>query len=78
MLGNVEFIGELFKRKMVGVDEVQLSLNKLLAECEEDMDKIQLTATLAYYLNGLRSPTTLLGINASVTPNFWTARNVLP
>ena len=49
----------------------------LLAEIE-DMEKIQLTATLAYYLNGLRSPTTLLGINAAVTPNFWTARNVLP
>ena len=40
-LGNVEFIGELFKRKMVGVDEVQLSLNKLTQECEEDTDKIQ-------------------------------------
>jgi len=42
-----------------------------------DQDKIQLTATLAYYLNGLRSPSTLLGINETVTPNFYTARNVL-
>lgn len=44
----------------------------------QDQDSIQLTATLAYYLNGLRSPTTLLGINGSVVPNYYTARNVLP
>jgi hypothetical protein len=40
-------------------------------------DSIQLTTTLAYYLNGMRSPATLLGVNAVTTPNFWTARNVL-
>jgi len=49
----------------------------ILAEIQ-GMDTIQLTATLAYYLNGLRSGTTLLGINEPVTPNFYTARNVLP
>lgn len=37
---------------------------------------IELTATMAYYLNGLRSPSTLLGINGPVVPNFYTARNV--
>jgi hypothetical protein len=43
----------------------------------EGQDTITLTNTLAYYLNGLRSPATLLGINATVTPIYWTARNVL-
>jgi aconitase B len=42
-----------------------------------DQDQIQLTATLGYYLNGLRSPSTLLGINTTVTPNVWAARNVI-
>jgi hypothetical protein len=32
---------------------------------------------MAYYLNGLRSPSTLLGVSNPVTPNFYTARNVL-
>jgi pyruvate/2-oxoacid:ferredoxin oxidoreductase alpha subunit len=41
-------------------------------------NNVELTASLAYYLNGLRSPATLLGINSTVTPNFYTARNVLP
>jgi hypothetical protein len=41
-----------------------------------DQNAIQLTATMAYYLNGLRSPSTLLGVNSSVTPNFYTARNI--
>lgn len=36
----------------------------------------ELTLTLAYYLNGLRSPTTLLGLNTPVTPNYYVARNV--
>jgi len=36
----------------------------------------QLNLTLAYYLNTLRSSTTLLGINAAVTPNYYVARNV--
>lgn len=38
---------------------------------------LELTQTVAYFLNGIRSPTTLLGVNAPVVPNFWTARNVL-
>lgn len=40
-------------------------------------DAITLTGTMAYYLNGLRSKSTLLGVNAVVTPNPNTARNVI-
>ena len=36
----------------------------------------ELTLTLAYYLNGLRSKATLLGLSASVSPNYYVARNV--
>lgn len=36
----------------------------------------ELTLTLAYYLNSLRSPATLLGLNTPLTPNFYAARNV--
>ena len=39
--------------------------------------KIELTATFAYYLNNLRSNTTLLGIGAVTTPAFYAARNVV-
>jgi len=38
---------------------------------------IELTATFAYYLNNLRSNTTLLGISAVTTPAFYAARNVV-
>jgi|TARA_R110000772_G_scaffold208736_1_gene319304 hypothetical protein len=38
---------------------------------------IQITATLAYYLNNQRSNTTLLGITTVPTPNQYTARNIL-
>ncbi len=36
----------------------------------------EITATLAYYLNGIRSRSTLLGLNVSTQPNFYVARNV--
>jgi hypothetical protein len=42
-----------------------------------DQDQLQLNSTLAYYLNGMRSPATLLGINSAVVPNYYAARNVL-
>lgn len=38
---------------------------------------INLSASLAYYLNSIRSRATLLGVGAIVTPNFYQARNVL-
>lgn len=44
----------------------------------EGQGQLQLTQTLAYYLNNMRSGSTLLGFGASVTPNYYTARNVLP
>ena len=44
----------------------------------QGQDQIQVTLSLAYFLNGLRSPSTLLGVNSVLTPNLFTARNVLP
>lgn len=43
----------------------------------EGQDALNLTQTLCYYLNSMRSSSTLLGFGASVTPNYYTARNVL-
>lgn len=36
----------------------------------------ELTLTLAYYLNSIRSNSTLLGVNVASQPNFYVARNV--
>jgi hypothetical protein len=47
-----------------------------LLQTFENQTPPQITATLCYYLNGLRSATTLLGVLAPTTPNFYTARNV--
>ena len=58
-------------------DETEVPVLDILAQLQ-GLDTIQLTATLAYYLNGLRSPATLLGVNEPVTPNAYVARNVLP
>lgn len=47
-----------------------------LLEQIQGQSQSELTLTLAYYLNTLRSPTTLLGINVPVQPNYYVARNV--
>ena len=36
----------------------------------------QITVTLAYYLNSLRSPSTLLGVNVPTQPNYYVSRNI--
>ena len=38
---------------------------------------VELNATLAYYLNLIRSRATLLGVNASIIPNKYAARLVI-
>lgn len=35
----------------------------------------ELTVVLAYYLNSLRSPCTLLGVSTPVVPNYYVSRN---
>ena len=57
-------------------EQTKVSVLTLLAQIS-GQNQIQLSNTMAYYLNGIRSPATLLGINASITPNYWAARNVL-
>ena len=49
----------------------------LLSELQRANGALELTSTLAFYLNNLRSNSTLLGINGSVIPNQNAARNVL-
>jgi len=56
-------------------EETGTPVLSLLQELE-GQNQIQITATLAYYLNNLRSPATLLGYTVPQTPNFYAARNV--
>jgi len=42
-----------------------------------NQNQVQITATLAFYLNNNRSNTTLLGITNTATPNQYVARNIL-
>jgi hypothetical protein len=48
-----------------------------LLQSLQGQNQIQLTQTLCYYLNNLRSGSTLLGINLPTQSNYYTARNVL-
>ena len=43
----------------------------------QGVNGVDLSASLAYYLNQIRSRATLLGVGTALTPNFYQARNVL-
>jgi hypothetical protein len=47
-----------------------------LLQSMEGQNSVQLAISMAYYLNSIRSPATLLGVLTPTTPNFYTARNV--
>lgn len=47
-----------------------------LLEQMQGLSQVELTLTMAYYLNSMRSPATLLGLNNPVTPNYYVARNI--
>lgn len=56
-------------------EQSEIPVMTLLQQIEQ-LGVPELTLTLAYYLNGLRSSSTMLGLNSPVTPNFYVARNV--
>jgi len=43
----------------------------------EGQNQVELTLTLAYYLNSIRSPATLLGVAQPTAVNYYASRNVL-
>ena len=59
--------------------QIAQSYNKPATEILEEMkgqDGVEVNATVAYYLNGLRSKATLLGVSNIQQPNIYAARNV--
>lgn len=48
-----------------------------ILESVRGQSQIELSSTFAYYLNNLRSNSTLLGVSVVTTPSFYAARNVV-
>lgn len=51
-------------------------IQELLASLK-GQDGMTLSATMAYYINSIRSKSTLLGVKTVAKPNYYAARNVL-
>lgn len=56
--------------------ETKIAPLTLLKEFQ-GLNGVDLSASLAYQLNQIRSRATLLGVGTPVTPNFYAARNVV-
>ena len=48
-----------------------------LLDTMQGQSGLDLTISMAYYLNNIRSRATLLGVNAQVVPNYYAARLVV-
>ena len=72
-----EFAAKNFTLSVFQISEdTGSSVETILAQLS-NQNTIQITATLAYYLNNNRSNTCLLGITNTATPNQYVARNIL-
>lgn len=56
--------------------QTQIPVLELIKELK-NQDSIQMTASIAYYINGIRSSKTLLGVTNLIAPNWTAARNVV-
>lgn len=75
VFGTAEAAGNFTVTMFRMSEEATIPVMTLLQQIQ-GKSQPELTLTLAYYLNTLRSPTTLLGINVPVQPNYYVARNV--
>jgi hypothetical protein len=75
VFGTAEAAGNFTVTLFRIANESAVSVMTLLQQLQTGTQP-EITLTLAYYLNSLRSPSTLLGLNATVTPNFYASRNV--
>lgn len=57
-------------------DQTKIPVLTLL-DTMKGRNKIDIDLNMAYFLNNIRSRTTLLGVNAQATPNFYAARSVM-
>jgi hypothetical protein len=48
-----------------------------LVQSMEGQDTMQINRSMAFYLNNIRSPSTLLGVQNTIRPNYYAGRNVL-
>lgn len=65
------FTVSLFRISRVSQTPVMNLLQQLQGQSAPEV-----TLTLAYYLNGLNSSSTLLGINVPTQPNYYVANNI--
>jgi pyruvate/2-oxoacid:ferredoxin oxidoreductase alpha subunit len=75
MFGNAESAGNFAVTVFRIAEQSAIPVMNLL-QSFQGMNQVELTLTLSYYLNGLRSPSTLLGINQPTQPNYYVARNI--
>jgi len=47
-----------------------------LLQSMKGLSKPQITLNFAYYLNTIQSPSTMMGVQVPITPNYYVARNV--
>ena len=74
---NDELAAKNFTLNLFQISENSGIPAQTLLEEIQFQDNIKITETFCYYLNNLRSNSTLLGISASVLPNYYASRNVV-
>jgi hypothetical protein len=75
VFGTAEAAGNFTVTLFRVAEQSDIPILTLLSQIQ-GLNGSELTATLAYYLNNIRSNSTLLGINVSTQPNYYVAHNI--
>ena len=76
---NDNLIAEQFTTTFFAIKETyNKDFDELLKEFKASGNTLNLNEITAYYLNGLRSKSTLLGVTNLRVPNQYVSRNILP
>jgi hypothetical protein len=75
VFGTADAAGNFTASLFRVAQQYQTSVMSLLQQLQGQTGP-QLTASLAYYLNGVRSASTLLGVNVPTQPNYYVAHNI--
>lgn len=74
---NNDTIADVFTMYLFKISKYSQTPVMSIMDTMKDQDKMAVTSTMAYFLNKLRSKHVLFGVHNIITPNHYSARNIV-
>ena len=74
---NDDTIADVYTMYLFKISKYSQTPVMSIVDTMKDQDKLSITGIMAYFLNKLRSKHVLFGVHNIITPNHYTARNIV-